>query len=315
MIKKIFKTSRSSTSRELSGRRGMQTVTIDTGNRFVPKQLPVIHDQRIRTFGRIGKNRMLRINLDITDYMRTKELKEQRDEMEQSCRLYVASQTAAAIAHELNQPLTAISYYADVALHLLNTDKQNPQKLAHILENCALQAQRAGEVIRQLLAHIHKEETSSEPIDINMLVQEAVAYVKADIHLGTFKIEQDLAASLSSVLVNRLQIQKVLITLLRNGLESMQESETNTGAITVTSRIADNDPGIVRVTVCDCGKGVIDTATLVTMFKPFHTTKASGLGMGLAISRALIEAHGGQIWAEQNTDVGISVHLTLPFAA
>jgi C4-dicarboxylate-specific signal transduction histidine kinase len=140
MIKKIFKTSRSSTSRELSGRRGMQTVTIDTGNRFVPKQLPVIHDQRIRTFGRIGKNRMLRINLDITDYMRTKELKEQRDEMEQSCRLYVASQTAAAIAHELNQPLTAISYYADVALHLLKTDKQNPQKLAHILENCALQA-------------------------------------------------------------------------------------------------------------------------------------------------------------------------------
>jgi C4-dicarboxylate-specific signal transduction histidine kinase len=258
---------------------------------------------------------MLGINLDITDYMRTKELKEQRDEMEQSCRLYVASQTAAAIAHELNQPLTAISYYADVALHLLNTDKQNPQKLAHILENCALQAQRAGEVIRQLLAHIHKEETSSEPIDINMLVQEAVAYFKADIHLGTFKIEQDLAASLSSVLVNRLQIQKVLITLLRNGLESMQESDANTGAITVTTRIADNDLEIVQVTVCDCGKGVIDAATLVTMFKPFHTTKTSGLGMGLAISRALIEAHGGQIWAEQNADVGISVHLTLPFAA
>ena len=257
--------------------------------------------------------RMLGINLDITDYMRSKELNEQREKMEQSFRLYVASQTAAAIAHELNQPLTAISYYTDAALLMLQTGNQNSEKFTHILENCTLQAQRAGEVIRQLTTLLHKGEINSEPIDINLTVQEALDYVKADVHLGTFKIEHDLAADLSPVSANHLQIQKVLITLLRNGLESMQESGINDGAITVTTRKFDSEPGIAQVTVCDSGKGVADAAILKNMFKPFHTTKASGLGMGLAISRALIEAHGGKIWAEQNADIGLSIHLTLPF--
>ena len=124
--------------------------------------------------------RMLGINLDITDYKKTKELNERRDQMEQSFRLYVASQTVAAIAHELNQPLAAISSYADVALHMLQTGNRNPQKLAHVLENCALQAQRAGDVIRQLMTVLHKGETISEPIDINISVREALDFVKAD---------------------------------------------------------------------------------------------------------------------------------------
>ncbi len=257
--------------------------------------------------------RMLGINLDITDYINTQELNERREQMEQSFRLYVASQTAAAIAHELNQPLTAISYYADVALLLLKAGNQNPEKLTQILENCTVQAQRAGEVIKQLTTLLHKGETNSEPIDINTSIQDAINYVKADIHLGEFKIEQDLAVDLPPVSANHLQIQKVLITLMRNGLESMKESGNNIGTLTLTTRRIDGTPAMALVTVCDSGKGVADAATLKTMFKPFHTTKTSGLGMGLAISRALIEAHGGKIWAEQNADVGISIHLTLPF--
>ena len=176
-------------------------------------------------------NRMLGINLDITDYKKTKELSERRDQMEQSFRLYVASQTAAAIAHELNQPLAAISSYADVALHMLQTGNQNPQKLAHVMENCALQAQRAGEVIRQLLTLLHKDEIISEPIYLNNSVHAALDLVKADIDLGPFKIELDLADGLPPVAANGLQIQKVLVNLLRNGLESMQESGINAGTM------------------------------------------------------------------------------------
>ena len=168
--------------------------------------------------------RMLGINLDITDYKKTKELSERRDQMEQSFRLHVASQTAAAIAHELNQPLAAISSYADVALIMLQTGNRNPQKLSQVLENCALQAQRAGDVIRQLMIVLHKGETISEPIDINSSVHEALDLVKADGHLGAFKIELDLAADLPPITANGLQIQKVLVNLLHNGLESMQES-------------------------------------------------------------------------------------------
>ena len=114
-------------------------------------------------------------------------------------------------------------------------------------------------------------------------------------------------------MANGLQVQKVLINILRNGLESLQESEINAGTMTVTTRCSTEDPTLVQVTVCDSGKGVADSATLRTLFQPFYTTKATGLGMGLAISRTLIEAHGGKMWAEQNADTGISVHFTLPF--
>jgi C4-dicarboxylate-specific signal transduction histidine kinase len=256
---------------------------------------------------------MLGINLDITDYKKTRELSERREQMEQLFRASLASQTAAAIAHELNQPLAAISSYADVALYMLQTGYEDPQKLAHVLENCALQAQRAGDVIRQLLTVLHKGEALSEPIDINSSVRDAIAFVKTDIQLGAIKIELDLDADLRQVMANGLQIQKVLINLLRNGLESIQESGINAGTMTVTTRSSTDDPTLVQVTVCDSGKSVADSAALKAMFQPFFTTKAKGLGMGLAISRALIEAHGGKMWAEQNADIGISVHFTLPF--
>jgi signal transduction histidine kinase len=104
----------------------------------------------------------------------------------------------------------------------------------------------------------------------------------------------------------------VLVNLLQNGLEAMRESGEMSGTIAVITRVSANDPATVQVTVCDCGKGVVNPAELKTFFQPFFTTKTSGLGMGLAISRALIEAHGGKMWAEQNPDRGISVHFTLP---
>jgi len=219
----------------------------------------------------------------------------------------------AAIAHELNQPLAAISSYADVALYMLQTGNQNPQKLTHVLENCALQAQRAGDVIRQLMSVLHKDGTISEPVDINSSVLEALDFVKANGHIGAFKIELDLAAGFPPVAANGLQIQKVLVNLLQNGLESMQERGINAETMTVTTRCFADDPAMAQVTVCDSGKGVADTTTLKKMFQPFYTTKATGLGMGLAISRSLIEAHGGKMWAEQNAGMGISVHFTLPF--
>ena len=167
---------------------------------------------------------MLGINSDITDYKKAKELKERRDGMEQSFRFHVAFQTAAAIAHELNQPLTAISSYADVALHMLQSSNTNSQKLSDVLEKCALQAQRAGQVIRKLMTLLQKGETISEPIDINISINETLEFIKEEDRFGDFEIEPVLAAGLPKVTANNLQIQKVLINLLQNGLESMQES-------------------------------------------------------------------------------------------
>jgi PAS domain S-box-containing protein len=257
--------------------------------------------------------RMLGLNLDITDYKRARELNEQRDKMEDSTRLYVASQTAAAIAHEMNQPLTAISYYADVALQLLQTGNENPQKLSRILESCSQQAQRAGQVIRQLMTVLHKGEALNESIDINRSVLDAFDFIRSNDFLRAVKLELNLASILPPVLANALQIQKILINLARNSLESIQENCVKAGSVTATTHIFAGNPAFAQVTVSDNGKGVTDAASLKAMFEPFHTTKATGLGMGLAISRALIEAHGGKMWAEQNAGPGISVHFTLPF--
>ncbi len=251
--------------------------------------------------------------MDITDYMKSKELSLRRDKMEQAFRISLASQTVAAIAHELNQPLTAIASYADVALKMLQTEPENRQKITHVLESCVQQAQRAGQVIRQLLNQLQQTETVSEPIDINSLVNEALDFVMKDQAVEHDKIELDLMDGLPPVLANALQIQKVLINLIRNGLESMQEHGHNAGVMRLTTRLASDDPDMLQVTVCDSGKGVLDTAELKSMFQPFYTTKPDGLGMGLAISRALIRAHGGNLWAESNSGTGLSVHFTLPF--
>lgn len=257
--------------------------------------------------------RLLGLNLDITDYVRDKELKENREAIEKSFRLYVASQTAAAIAHELNQPLTAISYYAYAAKELVKSNNPNPQKLANVMEKCGKQAQRAGDVIKQLLAFLHKGETVVEPLDINKSVNFALDIVNSNSHQYNFTIELDLADGLPLVTANALQIQKVLINLMTNALEAMNESGSSTGTVTVTTCRSPAEPFMVQVSVRDSGIGAPDIDALNKMFQPFYTTKSTGLGMGLAISRALVEAHGGKMWAENNVEAGITVYLTLPF--
>ncbi|AMK75754.1 MULTISPECIES: PAS domain-containing sensor histidine kinase [Methylomonas] len=276
--------------------------------RWIHTRGSLLHDKSNRPY------RLLGINFDITDYKLTKELSERRNKMEQSFRVSLATQTIAAIAHELNQPLAAISSYADVALHLYQSDKPDSQKLNHVLEACVQQAQRAGEVIRQLFSHLNKTETVSELIGINFLVHEACAFVNNDSTLGAFKIELDLAADLPQMTVNALQIQKVLVNLIYNALEAMQEQDKYADVLRIkTGRYAD-DPNMALVSVCDSGKGLADAIALKTLFQPFYSTKPAGLGMGLAISRALIQAHGGDMWAERNAGNGLTMLFTLPFA-
>ncbi len=258
--------------------------------------------------------RVLGMNLDITEYMKQKQLSGRREKVEQSFRLYVAMQTAAAIAHELNQPLAAIASYADVALHLMQIDSYNQKKLAQLVENCSTQAQRAGNVIRQLLAQLQKEEIPNEAFDINLAIREAIELVNVDEFAHGVTVVTNLAADLPPVLANGLQVQKVLINLLRNGLDAMQEHGKTADTIAIISGRSVLDASMVQVTVRDSGKGAVDSASLRKIFRPFYTTKPKGLGMGLAISRSLIVAHGGKMWAEQNAGQGLSIHFTLPFA-
>lgn len=259
--------------------------------------------------------RILGINLDISDYMKTKELKEQRDVIEKSTQLNIASQTAATIAHELNQPLTALSFYSFVAKKLLDTGNPDTQKLTDIIEKCGQQAKRAADVIKHLMIFLQKGAISTEPIDINKLINYSLDYIRVNEDLSTVTIRLNLVANLQRVHANALQIQKIIINLIINALESMETNKKNNKSMTIVACPSPLNPNMAQISVIDNGKGVPSIEILSKIFQAFYTTKPTGLGMNLAMSRALIETHGGKMWAEQNPDSGLSVHFTLPFVS
>ncbi|QSA98605.1 PAS domain-containing protein [Methylococcus sp. EFPC2] len=257
--------------------------------------------------------RMVGMNFDVTERKKTQELRGRGKELEESFRHYVAIQTAAAIAHELNQPLAAIASYIEVALVLLRANKPDMDKLRYSLESGEQQVQRAGQATRQLLKLLQKGETVSEDVDLNATVRDAIVIFKADNDLGGFSVGLELTPDLPRVQANRSQMEKVLINLLRNGLDAMREAGMASGMISVSTKVLSPDD-MALVTVCDCGGGV-DTESRQSIFQPFYTTKARGLGMGLAVSRSLVEAHGGKLWLDTEAPSGTCFHFTLPFAS
>lgn len=247
----------------------------------------------------------------LTDISERK-LTEQRHKMEESLRFFVARQTAAAIAHELNQPLTAIASYAEVALTLLNNPKPDPNRLRYALENTVRQAQRAGRVIRELLDLLQQGGSVTQPVDLGKMLADGIAILRANGELGAFDVELSVLPDLPPVQVNRLQIEKVIVNLLRNGLEAMREQGLKSGVIRMAAGRAAGVNHLAEVTVEDNGPG-LDAVALERVFQPFYSTKRQGLGMGLAISRSLIEAHGGRLWADAGR--GGRFHFTLPFTS
>ncbi len=257
--------------------------------------------------------RLIGVVRDISEHKAfEKKQQEQRDETESIFKQQVAARTASAIAHELNQPLAAISAYSEVALHALNDASANPDKLKRALEGCVAQAQRAGTSLHELLAFLQEGELITEPFDLNATVNTGLDIAKGDGY-KEFRPILHLDKNMPAVLANRIQVQKVLVNLLRNAVEAMRGAGVADNQIVVTVR-THKDMNMAHVTVKDSGPG-INQDILKRVFEPFFTTKPTGIGMGLAISRALIEANGGQLWLEPSNKPGATFHFTLPFAA
>jgi two-component system, LuxR family, sensor kinase FixL len=244
--------------------------------------------------------------------MLEKQLLEQSEETKAIFQQQVAARTASAIAHELNQPLAAISAYSDVALRALSHPiTSSPEKLKHALEGCIAQAQRAGRRLHELLAFLHEGELVTKAFDLNEMVIEALNVAKNEGY-SEFHPKLHLEKDMPAVLANRIQVQKVLTNLIRNGVEAMRAEGLTDAEIVITVR-THKDMSMAHVTIKDKGSGINhDLAKRV--FEPFFTTKSTGIGMGLAISRALVEAHGGQLWVEPSYKSGATFHFTLPFA-
>ena len=248
---------------------------------------------------------------DLTERQQTEQrVHNLQDELTHVSRVTAMGTLATAIAHELNQPLTAIANYVETASELLK--EPSPDRVAIIreaLDECAAQAVRAGQIVRRLRDFISRGETERQVVSLNRLVNEASAL--AIMSVGSRSLEFDVRIGWQhTVLVDRVQIQQVLLNLIRNAVEAMEESRFK--RLEISSRKAGH--GMIEVIVADSGPGLAPDTT-ATLFQPFRSTKAAGMGVGLSISQTIIEAHEGRIWAETSPLGGAAFHFTLPDAS
>lgn len=250
---------------------------------------------------------------DITERNRLeKEIQERRKEMEDLHMLHAASQTVASIAHELNQPLLAIATYSSAALMLLKCAEPDLDKVRKAVDGCERQAHRAGKSIRDLLEFLNVQEFTTEIFDLNQEILEVLDVARQE-HELEFESVFQKEEGLPLVRASRSHVQKVLFNLLHNGVEAIRDGGVLQPVISITVR-KNLDERVAQVTIQDNGPGVKE-ADLYRLFKPFFTTKAKGIGMGLAVSRSLVEANGGKLWLEPQAGSGAIFHLTLPFAS
>jgi len=248
---------------------------------------------------------------DITDTkMREIEMAEHRKEMEHQQKMHVAAQTASALAHEMNQPLLAIASYSQAALMMMKAPQPDYDEIGNAIAKSEQQALRAGRAIRDLIEFLSIKDFLIEPIDLNKEVIKIVNTAKSERNL-IFDSVLNLNEDLPLVRANRTHIQKVLLNLLHNGIDAMQSANVHQPTISLTVRTADEN-NFVQLTIRDNGPG-IRKEDFNRLFEPFFTTKTKGIGMGLAISRSLIEENGGRLWVESQEGLGATFHLTLPF--
>jgi two-component system, LuxR family, sensor kinase FixL len=258
-------------------------------------------------------SRLVGIAQDITKHkLLERKIQGQSSEREGLLKQQIAANTASAIAHELNQPLAAISAYSEVAIHSLNDKPLNSEKLKRALEGCVAQAQRAGTSLHELLAFLQEGELITEAFDLNEVVLEALSIAKNDGY-KEFHPLINLEKNMPMVKANRIQTEKVLVNLISNAVEAMRSAISTSSEVKVIVR-TNKEMNMGHVTIQDSGPG-ISQEMVRRVFQPFFTTKPTGIGMGLAISRALIEANGGQLWLEPNTTHGATFHFTLPFSS
>ena len=232
-----------------------------------------------------------------------------RQELAHIGRVSALGELSASLAHELNQPLTAILNNAHVAQQLLDAAVPNVGELREILGDIVADDQRAAKVISRLRALLKKGDLDHVPLDLNEIVREVAELVRSDMVLRHVPLTLDLAPDLPQVRGDRVQLQQVILNLVLNGLEAMSGTSRHDPALVVRTSKAGAGP--VSVAIEDSGNG-IDAAEVDRLFEPLYTTKSEGLGMGLAIARTIVDAHGGELHATNNPGGGATFEFSLP---
>lgn len=238
-------------------------------------------------------------------------LQEVQGELARLARINELGEMASTLAHELNQPLSAIANYTQGCTRLLKRfDDELSERMREALEETARQSLRAGQIIRHLREFVTRGETDKNPEDIKNLVEEAGALALVGSREAGIRTVFDFSARAETVFVDRVQIQQVLINLMRNAVEAMRHCERRE----LTVRTADGQTAReIAIEVSDTGPGLADDVAQ-QLFKPFVTTKPGGMGVGLSISKRIVEAHGGEITMQRNEHGGATFRFTLPAA-
>jgi PAS domain S-box-containing protein len=265
-----------------------------------------VHDQT----GQV--RRIAGLAADITEIKQAAEReRELLADLAHMARLTAVGEMASGLAHELNQPLAAIINYIDASLEMLR-DCISAADVRPAMDAAAAEAERAGQIVHRMKNFLRRTEPHRTAVDVNTLVQEALALAERDIRLSGARLSLHLADSLPSVTADRIQIEQVILNLVRNALDAMQDNSPAQRLLTV--RTGCSSEAAVHVAVIDTGCGLPPAAS-AQLFQPFYTTKPDGMGMGLAISRRIIMAHGGQLEAASGLKCGASFTFTLPVDA
>lgn len=246
---------------------------------------------------------------DLTEQQRSElRMQEMQSELVHFSRLSAVGTMASALAHELNQPLTAVANYLEASRDLIDSpDPETKEVLREALTEAARQAVRAGEIVRKLRSYVSRGEVDARPLSLAPLLADAIALSKLSRDMADIPIKLDLDEDADRVMGDPIQIQQVAINLIRNAMDAL--SNTANARVTVRVHPAD-EPGFVAVEVCDNGPGLTQELR-ENIFKPFATTKSQGMGLGLSICQTIVEAHGGSIRAITPPEGGTCFRFTL----
>jgi PAS domain S-box-containing protein len=236
--------------------------------------------------------------------------KKHLDELAHVTRLGLMGEMASGIAHELNQPITAVSTYTQVSLNIINAESPDLVKLAEILSKTQQQAFRAGQIIRRMREFVKSYAKKSSTVDMNTMIHDCISLCDPELKQHNIRLTIELESNLPSVYVDHIQIEQVIINLIRNSVDALLNLPVEKQPhLTIHSHLM---PGnAIRVRVKDNGPG-IDQDRQQKILMPFYTTKANGMGMGLSISRSLIEAHEGSLHFNSKPGKGTTFYFTLP---
>ncbi|WP_434515602.1 PAS domain S-box protein [Dechloromonas sp. ARDL1] len=267
-----------------------------------------LHERAIRWVD--GRTVRVQVAADITDRKHIDEVNlQQQKRLEQTSRLITMGEMASSLAHELNQPLSAIANYCAGCVKRMQAGNYKLDDLLTAMQKASSQAERAGKIIRRMRDMVKKGEPNRQPIALPELIDEARAFADIEAQRTGTQIIVDIPEDLPRIVVDRIMIEQVLLNLVKNGIEAMNDVPVERRQLHLQARLADER--MMEVTVSDHGHGLA-AEDVEKIFAPFYTTKPEGMGIGLAICRSIIEFHQGRLWVSPRRDGGTDFHFTVP---